>query len=155
MINKLVKSQTVGRKWTTQNQRTVNTHSSSHTSLYCNCVSWTMVGATRMRGWLQPFKVPQMSPSLIWKWGRVASIFEVNVTGRLRGLIENPTLSQLCSPGIASHSSTYPPKNSCLKYLFIFYSQRYYCLYPKRFLRIWLNAVPLWLIASFFLLIAV
>lgn len=51
-------------------------------------------------------------------------------------------------PGIASHSSTYP-KNSCLEYLLIFYSQRYYCLYPKRFLWVWLNAVPLWLIASF------
>lgn len=53
-------------------------------------------------------------------------------------------------PGIASHSSTYP-KNSCLKYLLIFYSQRRYSLYPKRFLWVWLNAVPLWLIASFFL----
>lgn len=52
-------------------------------------------------------------------------------------------------PGIASHSSAYP-KNSCLKYLLIFYSQCCYCLYPKRFLRVWLNAPPLWLIASFF-----
>lgn len=149
MINKLVKSQTVGRKRTTQNQRTVNTHSSSHTSLYCNCVPWTMVGATRMRGWLQPFKVPHMSPSLIWKWGRVASIFEVNVTRRLWGLIENRTPFPALLPKNRIAFQHFPFSFSTASVFIVFF------YLPRRFLWVWLNALPLWLIASFFPLIAV